>query len=381
MEKQINIIITGDCFPGGGRVVEPAIKGDAETLLGPFLSLIQNAELAITNLESPVINGGTPIEKTGPVLKSPVESLNGLTAAGFHLATLANNHIMDYGNEGLISTLEICRDAGIDTTGAGKNLVEAKKPWIFEKNGVTVTILNIAENEFGTTTGDRPGCHPMDLAENYYSIQEAKKSADHVIVIVHGGHEHYGLPSPRMKKSYRFYADAGASAVIAHHTHCTCGLEQYNGVPICYSLGNFLFDLPDRKGQEVTPWNQGYIAELIITGDTLEVRYHSYVQNTKDTAGLREMTPEERDQFAETEKMQARVIVDQNLLEKKFDEYCAGVEKMYNGFIEPHSNRILHALRNRKMIPSFLPDRKKRLLLNLARCEAHRDILIKTLSS
>jgi poly-gamma-glutamate capsule biosynthesis protein CapA/YwtB (metallophosphatase superfamily) len=76
----------------------------------------------------------------------------------------------------------------------------------------------------------------MDIIDNANQIKEAKATHDKVIVIVHGGHEYYNLPSPRMQKQYRFYADQGADFVVGHHTHCISGYEVYNGVPIYYSL-------------------------------------------------------------------------------------------------------------------------------------------------
>ena len=97
MKEKVKIIITGDAHLGGGRVAAYAEQGDAEQLFGEFLPLFRGADLSVTNLESPVIDGGSPIEKTGPVLKSPVESLAVLKKAGFGLVTLANNHILDYG--------------------------------------------------------------------------------------------------------------------------------------------------------------------------------------------------------------------------------------------------------------------------------------------
>jgi len=378
MKEAFKIIITGDTHLGSGRITDYAEQGDVDQLFSEFLPLFQEADLSVTNLESPVIDGGSPIEKTGPALKSPVASLGVLKKAGFELVTLANNHIMDYGEPGLQSTLDICKSIGIDTTGAGSNLEEAKTPFVFEKNGIGVAILNIAENEFGTTQGDEPGCHPLDPVKNFYSIKDAQSKADHVVVIVHGGHEHYELASPRMKKTYRFFADAGATAVIGHHTHCPSGYEVYKGVPICYSLGNFLFDLPDFNGSAITPWNEGLIAELTLTKDDLSIRYRPFIQNF-ESVGIRRMKADETATFDKKMNRLNNLIADDGKLQREFENYCKKSYQMYSGYIEPHSSRILHAMRNRNILPSLLTQRKKKLLLNLTRCEAHRDVLIKTL--
>lgn len=374
------LVITGDTHLGGGRVTDLAVKGDINSLFGEFASIIDDSDLAVTNLESPVIDGGTPIPKTGPSLKSSSDLLPALKKAGFDLVTLSNNHIMDYGEEGLRSTINECRKSGLETVGAGENFEEASRPYTCEINGIRIAILNIAENEFGTTQNGTPGGYGMDPVQNFNSIRECRNHADHVIMIVHGGHEHYELPSPRMKKTYRFFADAGASAVISHHTHCPCGYEEYNGVPICYSLGNFLFDRAGKQKSGLTPWNEGLIAKLLISKHKLEVVYHPYIQN-HSTPGLRKMSQEELQSFSLKMERLNEIIGDDERLEEEFENYCKRSYRMYSSFVEPHSNRLLHALRNRNLAPSMLSRKKKRLLLNLARCEAHRDVLIRTLST
>jgi hypothetical protein len=377
MSGKVKIVVTGDTHLGGGRVRGLAQNQDADGLFGNFLPLIKRSDIAITNLESPIIDGGTPILKTGPNLKSGPDTLQVLNKAGFNLVTLANNHIMDYGSEGLSSTMEACKKAGIETVGAGKSLEEAAMPRVVEIQGVRISVINIAENEFGTTHNHSPGGNPLNPVKNYYAIREAKKNADIVIVIVHGGHEHYELPSPRMKETYRFFVDAGADAVIGHHTHCYSGYELYKGAPIFYSLGNFLFDMEGEcKGE--TSWNTGFLVELEITDGKIDFEIQPYVQNGFE-AGLRAMAPEEKVNFDKYLERLNGIISDDNELAMRFENYSESVNRMYNAYIEPHSIRILHALRNRNLFPSFLSRRKKRLLVNLARCEAHRDILIKTL--
>lgn len=380
MSNLATILISGDTHLGGGRIYELAQKGDAKNLFRRYLSLIEECDLSITNLESPVTNGGIPIAKTGPNLKSPVDSLPVLKKAGFDLVTLANNHIMDYGTAGLESTLQACQDAGLSTTGAGLKPEAAMESFFKVINGINVAVLNIAENEFGTARGGEPGGHAMDPIQNYYAIQGAAEKADRVVVIVHGGHEHYKLPSPRMKKTYRFYADAGADAVVGHHTHCISGYEQYRGTPIFYSLGNFLFDR-NRNSGSVTPWNLGMMVKLTVgKGDDIRFDLHPYIQSA-DSPGLQGLTLKEQQNFQEQMLRLNKIIENDEDLEKSFNEYCDQSERLYSSYIEPHSVRILHALRNRNLLPSLLTSRKKRLLFNLVRCESHRDVLIKTLSS
>src|SRR5690606_34911013 len=123
-----------------------------------------------------------------------------------------------------------------------------------------IAIINIAENEWASATDTSAGANGMDLIDDVKSIQEAKSQSDFVLVIVHGGHEYYNLPSLRMQKQYRFYIDNGADLVVGHHSHCISGMETYKNKKIYYSLGNFLFTKPSVfKG-----WYNGLILEVII---------------------------------------------------------------------------------------------------------------------
>jgi len=376
MNETVNILIAGDTHLGGGRVKELALQNAIEPLFGNFLGNIQNAHLAITNLESPLVDQAESILKIGPNLKSPVSSIRVLQKAGFDLVTLANNHIMDFGEKGLKSTLQACSKAGIATVGAGLQLQKAKEPYLFEINDIRIGILNIAENEFGTTTNGSPGAHALNPVQNYYLIKEIAAMVQHLIIIVHGGHERYPLPSPRMKETYRFFVDAGAAVVIGHHPHCYSGYEIYNEAPIFYSLGNFMFD----KGRRLPAgWNEGYIVELKLDAEAIRFEVIPYVQNAEE-AGLKKLTEKERDLFEENLEQINTIIAADDELEERFLAFCESSRRQYSSYIEPHSNRYLHALRNRNLFPSLIGNRKKRLLLNLTRCEAHRDVLKKILA-
>ena len=195
-----------------------------------IVSIFEEGDLNILNLECPVIDydASLKIEKTGPHLRTNEGIFTLLKKINTHAVALANNHIMDYGTSGLNSTLSLCKDNNILTTGAGINLEEASQPAIFEKNGIKIGIINFCENEWSIATNDIPGANPLDLIAVYSKIKEIRPQVDFVIVIVHGGHEYYNYPSPRMVKQYRFFAENGADVVIGHHTHCISGYEIFN---------------------------------------------------------------------------------------------------------------------------------------------------------
>lgn len=373
----MKIIIAGDYAPIGrfNKYEEPLIKDNPS--FEKLKSLFEKADYSFVNLESPVFDKTLPpINKTGPNLSGKKKSLLLLEKIGASHVTLANNHIMDYGREGLEETLETLDESGIKHVGAGLSRNIAEKT-LYERIGdETLAIINIAENEWATTTSDySPGCHSLNEIENYYKILEAKRSADYVVVISHGGHEMYQLPSPRMKKLFRFFIDAGADAVINHHPHCISGYETYKNKPIYYSTGNFLFDKGESKK---TIWNEGILVELNLSKGHVKHEYHSFFQSTEGE-NFRFHTKEEVSRLNNELHRLSHIINDDKALEKSFQSYCKDKERQYKSYIEPHRNRYLLFLQNRKIIGSFLSNRKRRLLLNLIRCEAHRDVLIETL--
>ncbi|MDX9710703.1 MAG: CapA family protein [Trichloromonas sp.] len=371
----INVFITGD-FHAGGRIENLLNEERYDNIFGDLVTTIKESDLSLTNLESPLIENGTPIQKTGPSKKSSPKTVRALKFAGFQLITLANNHIMDYGVEGLEKSMNLLNSYSLSYVGVGMNYDEASVPFCTEINGAKLCVINIADNEFSTTCGNYPGANPLNPVENYRSILSAKKNADHVIVVVHGGHENYNLPSPRIKQLFRFFAEAGASAVIGHHTHCYSGYEVYNGIPIFYSLGNFIFD---RPGRVKSKWNYGLAVLLRLRKET-EFEIIPYNQ-CGEKPGIEFLTDAEKNLFNKDINKLNSIIMDDSLLTSQFNNYCKNVRNLYSSYLEPHSMNILHYLRNRNFIPSLLSRRKKLLYLNLIRCEAHRDVLMSLLQN
>lgn len=164
-----------------------------------------------------------------------------MKALGVDAVGLANNHFGDFGEAGMRSTWECLRENGIAWVGAGETLDDAYRALRFEKDGIRVAVVAACENEFGTATATTPGSAgyaPLRLADR---IAEEKKTAEYVVVYFHGGNENNPFPSPKKNDWYRLWTRLGADAVIAMHTHCPQGHEIYEGKPIVYSMGEFLF--------------------------------------------------------------------------------------------------------------------------------------------
>lgn len=375
MLKESKIFIAGDFCPIN-RFSKAILEESSETIFHDLFPIIRNDDLSVVNLECPLTDSHTMIHKTGPALKAITDTAKMLSKAGFNLVTLANNHIMDYGASGLRSSVTACRDQGIDYVGAGENITDARKIFFVNIGGHSVAILNFTENEYSTTKNGAPGANPIDLIDNFHDINSAKRKADYVFVIVHCGHELHDLPSPGIKKMFRYYADAGASMVIGHHPHCYSGFEVYNGVPLFYSLGNFLFDDPQVKKNI---WHTGFALEIILK-ESMDFRILPYEQ-CRSVMGVKLMEGADLDHFHSNLNRLNEIIKDDDQLQMEFEAYCNRVSRMYQGFIEPYTNKMIRYLQHKKLLPSLLSEKKKKLLLNIIRCESHRDVIIHLLAT
>lgn len=375
IETGIKILLTGDFCPIS-RVEELTLSKKFEAIFNDFKDVLAGNDLIVTDLECPLTFSSTGRKKTGPHQKAHPECIKILQHAGIGLAAMANNHIMDYGSKGVIDTLELCKANNIATVGMGRSRQEAAEPYVLRKNGKRVAILNFADEEFITSPDGLFRCNPLDAVGAYYQIKEARLTNDKVIVIVHAGNEFYELPSPRTQNLYRYMIDLGADCVIAHHTHALSGYEIYNSKPVFYGLGNFIYDWPGKRN---TGWNKGYVVKLVISDDIVfEI---IPLKQGNDKPGVFRLNEEETDEFETHIRYLNTIISDERKLEEKFGNYLASVSPMYNAYIEPYFGGLASTLRNRGLFPKLMSKRKRLLLLNIIRCESHREVLLGMLES
>lgn len=371
----MKILIAGDFAPRARLAKQIENKKFSEVFSENIREIIKSADFSFVNFESPIVETGyKPIPKCGPNLRCTKEAAEAVRYAGFTGVTMANNHILDFGADGLNRSVECCKSQGLDIVGVGENLHDAEKILYLEKEGKRLAVINCCEHEFTIATETEPGANPLNPVRQFYAILEAKKNADYVLVIVHGGHEHYQLPSPRMQETYRFFIDAGADAVFNHHQHCYSGYEYYNGKPIFYGLGNFCFDIEPMKDN--TTWNFGYMVELDLV-DNFDFKLFPYKQyGNKATIEL--LT---NNSFEEKLNELNAYIMNKYLLNKKTDEYYSICKNHEHSLLEPYFGRVLGKLYSLGLLPKFVKGKKATNILNHVECEAHRDKLIHALKN
>lgn len=370
MDELLTVVIGGDLVVNqeydAGSQIDPAI-----------VNLFEQADHRIINLEAPVTKGFAKINKTGPHLKcSSRDVLSVLKTLDIDTVTMANNHIMDYGVEGLKDTLSFCAANRIKTVGAGLDIYDASKTLYVSTKIGKLAIVNFAENEWSSASGANSGANPMDVIDNYRQIVEAKNVADFVFVIVHGGNEYNHYPSPRMIKQYRFYADSGADAVIGHHTHCVGGYEIYNNIPIVYSLGNFLFTM-----QKALPdvWFKGLLFKAILKkggGVSFEI---IPVGQSREDYSLYLLEGDEKNEVVSRIDDINSAIQNPSILADRWRDFVLQKEQGYINTVTPVAgirNRYLKAIVLRMKLDKLLMNQSfLNETLNRIRCEAHLDVV------
>lgn len=355
--KKINISIFGDICPVDGVTPLNVPAGDGEIVVG--------------NLECALTDHPTPVKKAGPVLYNPESLAASLKEWGFHAVSLANNHIRDCGDEGVRSTLAACKKNGILTFGAGETEEEAAKPLIVEQNGLKVAFVSFAEREFNFVHNGKAGATVFDPYVSLDIIRDLRKEVDALIVLYHGGIEHYIYPSPLLKKKCRKMVEAGADMVLCQHSHCIGTRERYGKGEILYGQGNSLFGY--RKGDD--SWNHGLLAKVNVSASGVEVKYD--VLETKSDGSV-SMAPHNvaYDILNRLDKESAKLEETQFLAEQ-WKAFCRKNAPSYLALVlglGVNANRLNRILRN-SLIKFLYSQRELNVTHNIIRCDAHREVI------
>lgn len=253
----MRIAATGDVMLGryAGEVLA---SNPPEYVWGDTLSLLRSADAVLINLECVIASYETGNRWPSKVFyfKAPPAAIEALRAVRVTVATVANNHTLDYGYEALAEMLVFLDQAGIRRAGAGRDADHAREAAAFESADRRVAVIAFTDNEPAWEAGPRrPGVFyvPIDRGDPraallFEMVGAARKAYDLVIVSAHWGPNMIAQPLPRHPGFARAVADAGADLFIGHSAHVYQGIELYTSerrhkvVPICYDLGDFVDD-------------------------------------------------------------------------------------------------------------------------------------------
>ena len=199
-------------------------------------------DFIFANLEAPVTERGVPFAKKAYSFRTKPEIALCIKNLKIDAVSLSNNHLMDYGIEGIEDTVSYLDALNIRHAGAGRNLAEARKPAVLTFGATRVYIFAYCNRppEQYYALENRQGTAPLDIGLVREDISSYKKKNDVALVSLHWGIEQTHIPQSSQIRTAHEIIDSGADAVIGHHPHWPQGIEIYRGKPIIYSLGNLV---------------------------------------------------------------------------------------------------------------------------------------------
>lgn len=363
----MKLMICGDICPTDDYRV---LFDEPRSLFGNVAELIHKSDYAVCNLECPATDSNIKIKKTGPSLKAKTQDVAMLSQMGFKAVSIGNNHILDYGYQGVADTLNAAQKNHVAVFGGGEDLAQAQKPLIVEISGKKIGFMAFAEHEFNVATANTPGANLFDPYVSLEQIRETRKDCEYLIVFYHGGIEHYKYPSLLLQKKCRAMVRSGADLVLCQHSHCIGTMENYEKATIVYGQGNCIFGY--REGDSA--WNEGLIVELDIT-DSVKISYH-LIKATENGISLND-DPKRIAMFLEDSKK----LADDEFLRKEFQRFC----KKRSPLDMPlffGKNRIFIKLNRILGGKLFRPGKRTTMIThNLIRCDAWNEVIQEDLRS
>ena len=253
----VSLLAIGDVNLGR-TVGQEILKGRTDFPFEKFGEVLGRADIVFSNLECPVTDqhGETQSPKSNVVFCAPPGAAATLRRAGITVVSTANNHAFDYGVKGIQETIKFLRQDSIACTGTVMKVGEQFSPVILERNGVKFGILTYTQ-----TVNFRRGWKGLisvfDSARAWREIHSLKPQVDFIVVGYHGGDEYKDLPGESAEREMKLLAEFGADVIIGNHPHVPNGIEVYRGCWIFHSLGNAVFNQPQRF------WTQRSFAALL----------------------------------------------------------------------------------------------------------------------
>lgn len=373
----MGIIIGADIVPTESNIKLLENRKIEQVFDPQLINRLEESDYRIFNLEVPLTHEENPIVKDGPHLLASPESFEAIhSALNINFLTLANNHIMDQGEKGLKTTIELLKRLKIDYAGVGRNIEEASNAFSFSMYEKKIGVYCCAEHEFTIATNTKAGANPFDEFDSIDHICKLKQNSDYVIVLYHGGKEEYRYPSPLLQKRCRRMVDSGANLVICQHTHCIGCAESYNKGTIIYGQGNFLFDAEDNE-----LWNT---ALLVDVQSDFTVEYIPI----KKVNGRIVLAAKSDDYIIEQFNQRTNEIRREGYVEEKYKEISLKqmnryLESIQGGRYKSLFFRIINKLSNHKLknvlLKKYYEKQDLTRVYNLLNCEVHRECMLTAL--
>lgn len=272
-ENEVSISFSGDIIMANDVAVTNYMLEQGYELKDCFcdqlLNEMKQVDLMVINNEFTYTTRGEPYPNKAYSFRGDPVRAKELYGIGADLVSLANNHVYDYGEIGLLDTLDTLDGIGMNYIGAGRDLNEAKRPMYYIANGKKIAIVAATQIERSlpytkqateVSAGVLKTLDPSIFTE---VIQEAKKTSDYVLVFVHWGTEGNANYGQDQRKLAEAFEAAGADVIIGGHTHCLQGMEYINDCLVYYSLGDYLFS---RSSNMPEDYNTG-LAQIAIQKD------------------------------------------------------------------------------------------------------------------
>lgn len=361
----MKILIGGDLVPTMSNYDYFRDGNSSKIIDKKILEIWKKADARIFNLEAPICDKGKAIIKCGPNLNIPSSCVAGIKELKPTLLSIANNHILDYGLEGLKETINILNSNNISFIGAGLSREKIVEYYILGDVG----IYSICEHEFSCPDNENFGANGIDFKEITLVLKFLKECCNRIIVLFHGGKEEYQYPTPLLQKKCRDICKLGADLVVCQHSHCIGCYEKYEESNIVYGQGNFIFDYSDSSEL----WKTG----LLIEYDTItnKIEYIPFVNcNGKICSPNKFEFSEIMSNFEE----RSNDIADNNFVYNNYMKVVASSSERYLTTLAGYNRvkrKVNKVLKNKILKKQY--DLKKLLQLkNFIECETHREILL-----
>jgi poly-gamma-glutamate capsule biosynthesis protein CapA/YwtB (metallophosphatase superfamily) len=246
-EPRLSLIAVGDIMLGG-RTKRRIKEHGRDYPFHAVRPILRQAPVVLGNLEGPLARKAQKRNRNFSYRVRP-EVASAILRAGINVVTLANNHLVDCGREGVLETLEALAVAGLTPLGAAANQSAAHVPVIAESGPLRIGLLGYYWNRRCAATANLPGGAMGVFEEIETDIQQLRDRVDRVVVTFHWGRPYQPEPSSRARAKARFAIDCGADAVVGHHPHIIQAFEIHHACPIFYSIGNFTFGSGNSRAE------------------------------------------------------------------------------------------------------------------------------------